>query len=50
MKSFVKYFYNNEINDDEMGGACSMHEMKIAYKISVAMSYGKRPPGRIRCR
>jgi hypothetical protein len=23
---FIKYYYNSQINEDNMGGACSMHE------------------------
>jgi hypothetical protein len=48
---FSKYNLNDEVKEDEMGGACRKNgEKRKAYRILVGKPEGKRPLGRPRCR
>jgi hypothetical protein len=42
----TKYHYGDEIKEDEMIGACSMHGRDEKYNISDGKHDGKRPHGR----
>jgi hypothetical protein len=49
--TFVNNNKNNEVKEDEMGGACNMHgEKRPAYWILVGKLEGKRPLERPSCR
>jgi hypothetical protein len=49
--AFSKQNYNNQVKEDEMGGACSNFSRKWEYvKGLVEKPEGKRPLGRIRRR
>jgi len=37
---FTKYEYDDQLKGDEMGGACSTHEMRHAYRILVGRPEG----------
>jgi hypothetical protein len=55
MRSFitsllVKYNYSDEVKDDDMGRARSMHEKTNAYRVLVGKPEGKRPLERPRHR
>jgi hypothetical protein len=55
MRNFItrtlrRYNQNDQVKEDEMGRACSVHGEKTAYKILVETPEGKRPLGRPRCR
>jgi hypothetical protein len=40
---FIKYYYDDQIEDSEVGGACSTHRSnKNAYKVLVGISEGIR--------
>jgi hypothetical protein len=41
---------NNEVEEDEMGGACSTKEKRNAYRLLVERREGKRPLGTARRR
>jgi hypothetical protein len=45
---FVKYNWNDQIEDDEISSACSTHgEKRNAYRALVGKPEGKRPLGRL---
>jgi hypothetical protein len=45
------YNYNDQVKEDNMGRACSMHgEKKNEYRILVGKPEGKKPLGRPRLR
>jgi hypothetical protein len=48
---FSKYNQNDNVKEDEMGGACSTNGVKKnVYRLLVGKPTGKRPLGRPRCR
>jgi hypothetical protein len=48
---FFKYYYSNEINKDEMCGACSTEgELRNSYETTLGKPEGKRSLGRYRRR
>jgi hypothetical protein len=48
---FTKYNKNDQVNEDEMGGACSTNgEKRNAYMLLVGNPEGKRPLRRTRQR
>jgi hypothetical protein len=48
---FVKYNWNNQVEEDEMGVSCSTNgEKRNAYRLLVRNPEGKRPLGRTRRR
>jgi hypothetical protein len=49
--TFVKYNYNDEVKEDEIGRACSTNrEKRNAYRILMGKPDGKRPLGRLKHR
>lgn len=41
---FIRYNYDDQISENEMGGACGLHEeMKNIHKILAGKLEGKRP-------
>jgi hypothetical protein len=47
----AKYYYGDQMQEDEMGRTCSMHGgMRNGYKILVGKPEGKKPLGRPRRR
>jgi hypothetical protein len=50
MYLYPKYKYNDEVNQDEIGRACSMHGESNSYRILVGKSERKTPLGRPRYR
>jgi hypothetical protein len=49
---FTKYYYGDQIKEDEMGVTCSTHMEKTrnSYKMFVGKAEGKRPLVRRKCR
>jgi hypothetical protein len=47
---FTKYLSGDQTKEDEMGRACSMHDMRNSYNILLAKPEGKGPLGRPRHR
>jgi hypothetical protein len=50
MCTFTKYSKNNQVEEDEMDGACSMNGGTNSYRLLVGKPEGKMPLGRPRCR
>jgi hypothetical protein len=49
--SFAKYNYNDHVEEDELGGACSMNGARMnRCMLLVGKPEGKRPLGRPKCR